>query len=238
MEYNANNYQPVQGGIGPHPLGMFDFNITATSVVPTQNKDGGMFVVEFTSPAGKIVNRYNMWNKSQVAVDIANKELSALCHATGIFQLSFPSDQNGMPILSQPQGVALIGGVGRMEIGPQMKKDESGKFVETGYVEIKRVFDKYGNEPGRPNSAPQQSPQVNPAPNSAPMTQTPGGGWGNAQQPPNNPAPPAGAPQGWGNANQAPQQPSSPPANNWQPPNGQPQQPQPGNAPNRPAWAG
>lgn len=221
--FDATNIPPQQG-TAQHPPGMFDFMISHTEIKENKDKTGGYLEVEFSSPAGRAYMRYNLWNQSAVAVEIANKQLSALCHATGVFRLDFANE-----------AAALRNARGRMEVGPQ--KDDK-------FTEIKRVFDTQGNEPGKSNTAPQQSPQVNPAPNPAPMTQAPGGGgWGNAQQPPNNPAPSAGAPQGWGNANQAPQQPSSPPANNWQqpgqsPPNGQPQQPQPGNAPNRPAWAG
>lgn len=217
--FDATNIPPQQG-TAQHPPGMFDFMISHTEIKENKDKTGGYLEVEFSSPAGRAYMRYNLWNQSAVAVEIANKQLSALCHATGVFRLDFANE-----------AAALRNARGRMEVGPQ--KDDK-------FTEIKRVFDTQGNEPGKSNAAPQQSPQVNPAPNPAPMTQAPGGGWGNAQQPTNNPAPPASAPQGWGNANQAPQQPSSPPANNWQPPNGQPQQPQQpqGNAPNRPAWAG
>lgn len=201
--FDANQVTPKQG-FDAHPPGMFDFNISNTSIVPTKDNNGGMFVIDFQTPAGKITKRYNIWNQSQAAVDIANKELSALCHATGVFKVDWSNE-----------GAALRGAVGRIEVGPQ-KNDEQ-------YMEVKRVFDKNGNEPGRPNSAPQTQQQPtgnnwsNPAnqqqnnavnnngaaANNPPLQQNNAGGWGN--QPPTNTAQPqqsgpTGLPQNqWGN---------------------------------------
>lgn len=206
-QFDASTVQPQQGG-GGHPPGMHDFQISNTEIKSNKDNTGGMLVVEFASPAGKIVNRYNLWNPSASAVEMANKELSALCHAVGIFRLDFSNE-----------AAALRGGRGRMEVGPQSN--------DSKYMEIKRVFDSQGNEPGRPAVAGagqqqpnpgggwgQQQPQQQQQPN-PPMQQQPGGGWG-APNPP-NPAPaPAG---GW-------QQPANPGGG-----------PAPGGAPNAPPWA-
>ncbi len=89
--FDATNVKPRQG-FDIHPAGMFDFQISNTYIKPTASNDGGMFVVEFTTPAGRIENRYNLWNKSETAVKIAQGELSALCHATGVYRISFPKD--------------------------------------------------------------------------------------------------------------------------------------------------
>lgn len=185
--FDATNIPPEQG-IGAHPPGMFDATISNTEVKPNKDNTGGYLEVEFTTAAGRIINRYNLWNQSQQAVEIANKQLSALCHATGTFRLDFNN-----------KAAALRGLPLRIEVAPQ-KNDPQ-------YVEVKKVFDKHGNEPGRapmgapaqqqPMQQPQQQPQQQ-----APMQQQPGGGWGNPQP---NPAPqqqPQGQPQGqpaWGN---------------------------------------
>lgn len=200
--FDASTVQPQQGATVPPP-GHYPFTISNTSIVPTKDNTGGMFVVEFTTPAGVISNRYNLWNQNSQAVEIAQKQLSALCHATGIFKLDW-----------QNEGAALRGARGTLEVGKQK---------DTEYMEVKKVFDVSGNEPGKPPKQPETQMQ--------PQGQTQnGGGWGGGQT-----QAPQGQPQGWGNPNPAPQpqpqpQPNAAPAG-WQ------QQP-PSNGSANPPWAG
>lgn len=234
---------PPQQGISTHPAGMFAFQITNTYLKDTpvkeQVKTGAMLVVEFTSDAGRIENRYNIVNPSQQAMEIAQKELSALTHAIGIFQVAFPKKPDGTPNYEMA-GHTLRGGRGKMEVAPQT--DKEGK--PNGYMEVKKVFDINGNEPGKGGGG-------------APMTQQANGSWSNNQQPqqnngwnnqppqqqPQNNPPPQQQPtqqqqppQGWNNQPQQGQQ--QQPNNGWQqqPPQnqGQPQQQQGNGAP---PWA-
>lgn len=224
--FDARTVQPSQGMEG-HPPGRFPFTITNTYAKENSAQTGAMLVVELTSDVGRIENRYNIWNNSAKAVEIAQKELSALCHAVNIFRVTFPR----LPDNSYDMANAareLRGGRGIMEVAPQT--DKEGK--PNGYMEVKKVLDANGNEPGKSGSAPQpQQPQQaqnnnwggnqQPQP-SQPMTQQPQGGWGNSQQP-SNPTPAANsAPQQWGNGGAAPQA---------QPQQGQPQGWSPGGAP-------
>ena len=214
-QFDATQFTPSQGG-GAHPLGIFDAQVSMTECKPSKNdpQNAGLFEVEFTTPAGRIVKRYNLWNPSTQAVEIAQKELSALCYATGIFRLDFNND-----------GAAIRGA--RCKIDVQQQIDSKTK-QPTQYVEVAKVLDLNGNEPGRPsNPAPQT--QAAPQAPAAPMTQQPGGGWGNTQaQPAAAPAPnpgwggapanaaPAAAPApGWGGAPQA--APNAAPAGNAPP---------------------
>lgn len=179
--FDANSVIPQQGG-GRHPPGnKFPFEITSTVVTPTKDNKGGMFVVEFTSPAGSIKNNYNLWNENDTARKIAQQELSALCHAVGRFQIDFKND-----------GAALRGGRGLMDVGFQKGQEPSTEKPEGGYVELKKVYDSAGNEPGKANV--QQQPQT------AQNNQWNGGGqqqsaqqptqqgnWGGSQQTANQP---------------------------------------------------
>jgi hypothetical protein len=209
--FDASTVPPEQGG-SKHPIGLYPFSIKNTDIAPSKDNDQSgnpksvMFVVTFETPAGTIDKRYNLKHENNVAVEIAQKQLSALCHATGIFKLNWAN-----------KGRELVGGRGSIEVGWQ-KDQEPGSEKggpNGGYVEVKKVFDAAGNEPGKaPAGAapqPQQQPQQwsNPpqqqAPQQAPMQQQPSGGWN---------APPQGqpqqqAPQGqpaWGNQ-AAPQNP-------------------------------
>lgn len=187
--FDATQHQPMQGVGEGHPKGKFPATISNTLIKPTNAGDGGMFVVEFTTQAGTISNRYNLWNPSPKAVEISHKELSALCHATGVFRVGMEND-----------GAALRGASLMIEVDDQ--KDKDGK--PNGYVEVKKVYDKNGNEPGKPptNQPQPQGQQGGWAQNAAPVPQAPiqqnpSGGWNAAPQAQAAPAAPPPQ-QGWG----------------------------------------
>ncbi len=201
--FNANQFKPMYGFDKVMP-GKYPFRISNTEIVPTKDQSGGMFVVTFQTPSGSIQDRYNLWNASPKAVEIAHSQLSALCHCVGVFQLDWPNE-----------GAALRNAEGMIEVGFQKGQEPTPENPNGGYTEIKRIYDKNGNEPGKgPNTAPQAaqgaawqpSPQANTGVGGAPMTQQTNGGWGAATpnpQPTAQPAPPNTAPA-W-QQNQQPQ---------------------------------
>lgn len=215
--FDATQYAPEQGS-PTHPIGKFPAYVSNTSIQPTRDNDGGMFVVEYTTEQGKISHRFNLWNQNQKAVDIAHKQLSAVSHATGVFKI----DMNN-------EGAALRNARLMIEVGKQK---------DTDYTEVKRVYDPNGNEPGKPMNtpasngpgfapAPQQpvqggfapNPQQGFQPGPAPVQNGPAPGWGGApaqQEQPQQPQ--GGAPWGGGAPTQqqapAPAQQSAAPG--WQ----------------------
>lgn len=200
FQFNANQYEPNQGlGIHP-PAQKIPFTITGTSIVETKDKTGAMLVVEFTSPIGMLINRYNIHNTNPKTVEIAFGQLSALCRAVGIYQIDGANECAG-----------LRGGKGLMDVGYQKGESPAENPDAKGYTELKRVYDAAGNDPSKPAQA-QTSGFAAPAtagsqPQSGqPMTQQPGGGWGTP------------APQG-NPAQQQPQaqQPASQQGQAWQP---------------------
>lgn len=177
--FDANQHAPQQVG-GKHPPGnKFPFAITNTEVKEVKGGGGKfLFEVTCTSPAGSIRNNYNLWNDSDQARKISVGQLSALCHATGIFKVSFDD-----PIKEGPGGKELIGGKGLMDVGFQSGSEPSAEKPEGGYVEIKKVYDVHGNEPGnKPAQAQTNKPEDKPAVQN---------GWGA----PNNANPPGSG--GW-----------------------------------------
>lgn len=186
--FNANQFEPNQGGQA-HPVGLkFPFTITNTEIKENSAKTGGYFQVELTSPVGSIKKAYNIWYKGEneaKTVEIAHGQLSALCRAANIYQIDWGNE-----------GAALRGGRGMMDIGYQKGEEPTPEKPGGGYVEVKRVYDAAGNEPGKPPTQPQGSPA--PAQNQ-PMTQQPGGGWGQGQA---NPNPVQQQPQGQQNPSQ------------------------------------
>lgn len=195
QDFDARSVQPQQpSGMGSHPAGMFDFQISNTFLKPSENNNHLMLHIEFTSPAGRHVERFIVDGNSPQAIDIANKQLSAICHVVGIFNITYPKNPDGT--INMPEGGrSLRGARGKMDIGFQKGHEPTAEKPAGGYVEIKKYYDVNGNEPGKQGSAPQpvaaqQAPQGQPQGN---------GGW----QQPANPAPSQSAQQpAWGGAPQ------------------------------------
>src|SRR6267154_6238937 len=169
--FDANQFEPRQSA-GGHPIGnKFPFEISHTEVKPTSAGTGGLFEVTFTTPAGQIINRYNLFNQSVKAVEIAHGQFSALCRAVVRYQVDFNND-----------GAILRGARGCLDVGWQKGEELTAGRPEGGYVEVKKVYDVNGNEPGK---APAQAqPQGHVATGQGqPLQQQPGGGWGNGAQP-------------------------------------------------------
>lgn len=197
MIFNAHQFAPNQG-MTAHPVGQgFDAVITDTKVVPTgvtqdnPQGTGKSFNVEFTTPLGKLINRYNMWNNNAKTVEISVGQLSALCHVTGVMQIDL-SDQ---AIAAGIAGAALRNQRCKIDVVHQLDADKK----PTQYTQLSRVLDTAGHEPGKApaGQVAQQQPQT---------VQQP------IQQPNPNPAPNA-----WANPPQSPQQPQQP--TQWQPGN-------------------
>lgn len=190
--FDATQHKPIQGGEG-HPVGKFPFKISHTEIVPTKDQSGGMFVVEFTTPAGSIKNRYNLWNQSPKAVEIAHGQLSALCHAVGVFRLDM-----------QNEGAALRNAQGQLEVGYQKGEEPTPDKPGGGYVEVKKVFDSAGNEPGK-GPAPAPSPaQQSSGWNGNPAAQPALSGWQGQPQATHTTPQVAQQNPAWGQTGQAP----------------------------------
>jgi hypothetical protein len=181
--FNANQFEPNQGMSGHPPCQKAPFTITDTAIVENKAKDGGMFVVHLTSPMGTQVHRYNIWNKEPKAVEIAHGQLSALCRATGRYQIDWGNE-----------GAALKGGQGLMDIGYQKGEEPTAEKPNGGYTELKKVYDMAGNEPGKSGQQAQPQAQAQPQQN-APMVSQGNGAWGQTAP---NPNPSQQAPQGQG----------------------------------------
>jgi len=199
LNFDATKFNPEQG-VGKHPTGKFPAVISAVSVEENRNKDGGYFSVTFTTQVGQIDKNYNLWfsnpnDGQKKAIEIAQNNLSALCHATGVFRLG--------------DGKELINARCMIEVTPQKKDDK--------YNEVSRVYDANGNEPGKAPAQPQpqqqgggwggSQPQQPPQQPMQPPAQVNGAGWQPQQQtaPAASPGPQPG--QGWQPGGTLPQTP-------------------------------
>lgn len=223
--FDATQWNPEQSA-GQLPIGRHKVVIEDSEVKGNAANTGGYLaltlqVIEGPSAGSSGVMRLNLYNQNQKAVEIAHRELSAICHAVGVFNVRDSAQLHNLPFM--------------VEVGNQKPSQEQEARRAAGeevslFTEVKKIFDVNGNAPGKkPTSQPAQAPQAAPAPVAPPTAQP-------AQFAPNvapaswgaQPDPTATA-GGWAPPAQAAPAPTAPPAaQGWQ-----------GGAPagDKPAWA-
>lgn len=197
--FDARTVDPTQGA-GSLPVGKHPVVITASEIKPTSDNSGGMLVLDLQIIDGPNKGttgnyRLNLYNKSAKACEIAHKQMSAVCHVTGIYNVTDSSQLHNIPFV--------------IEVALQSGEEAAAK----GYTEVKRVYDMQGNEPGKqgqPPAAPQpQAQQFAPPAQQQAAAPAPAAAWGTPTQ--QQAAAPAPAPAAaWGN--QAGQQQAAAPA--------------------------
>ena len=222
--FNAQQYDPTQG-VGGLPVGKHPVIVESSEVKANSKNDGGYLqlnlkIIDGPSAGSVGAYRLNLYHQNQQTVEIAHRQLSAVCHVVGVFNVQDTQQLHNIPFI----------------VEVDFQKGEEAR--QKGYTEVKRVFDINGNEPGK---AGQGQPAAQPQGGFGQPAQQPGA-WGGqpAQQPAQQPQQPQGG-AAWGQPAQQPaQQPATAPAGNGAPAWGQPQQPaqQPAQQPqgNAPAW--
>ena len=232
--FNANNFDPTQG-VGGLPIGRHPVVVDSSEVKANKANDGGYLQLNLKvidGPQAGTVGAYrlNLYHSNPQTVEIANRQLSAISHVTGVYMIQDSAQLHNIPFV--------------IEVGPQ--KDAQ-------YTEVKKVFDINGNEPGKaPQGGGAAQPQNNGGfggqqqqPNNGQQGGQQGAGW---QQPGGNQGQQGGQQGGQGGGWQPPAdngQQQQPPANGggawggqagaaqpqgggFQPPAGGQQQPQGG----------
>lgn len=221
--FNAQQYDPTQG-VGSLPIGKHPVIVESSEVKANKANDGGYLqlnlrIIDGPQQGTTGAYRLNLYHTNQQTVEIAHRQLSAICHVIGVFQVNDSSQLHNLPFL--------------VEVGPQ-KNDPQ-------YTEVKKVYDMNGNEPGKagqgaapaqPQNAgfgqqPQQQPNNGAGFGQQPQGQQPqqGGAWGQQpQQQPQQPAQGGGAAWGQQQPAQQPQQPQGGAAWGQQPQQNGPQQ--------------
>jgi len=198
--FNAQQFDPTQG-VGGLPIGRHPVVVESSEVKANKANDGGYLQLNLKvidGPQQGVTGAYrlNLYHSNQQTVEIAHRQLSAVCHVVGVFNVQDSGQLHGIPFV--------------IEVGPQ-KNDPQ-------YTEVKKVFDINGNEPGQAgqgNAPAQPQGQQGGAPQGQQQPAQNGGGWGGQQQAPANngqQAPQGGAPAWGGNQGGNQQQ----PANNGQ----------------------
>ena len=190
--FNAQQYDPTQGG-GSLPVGRLPVIVESSEVKANKANDGGYLQLNLKLIDGPQTGttgayRLNLYHSNPQTAEIAHRQLSAICHCVGVFNVQDSSQLHNIPFI--------------IEVGLQKGEEAAQK----GYTEVKKVFDINGNEPGKAGQgAPAAQPQQQPAQG--------GEAWGGqpAQQPA---AQPQGNAPAWGGGQPAQQQPQGAPAGN------------------------
>lgn len=100
--FNAAEVEP-QSSFDPIPAGDYVAMIVDSEMKPTKNGQGEYLQLVFEVCDGdhtgrKIFARLNLNNPNQTAVDIAQRELSAICHAVGVLTPNDSSDLHDKPM--------------------------------------------------------------------------------------------------------------------------------------------
>src|SRR4051812_29366677 len=101
LTFNAKAVAPQQV-FDPIPKGWYLLAITASELKPTKGEGGQALNCEFTVLEGefkgrKVFDRFNIKNKSKKAEEIGQQQLSAICHAVGVFVVEDSSQLHNKP---------------------------------------------------------------------------------------------------------------------------------------------
>ena len=193
--FNAQQFDPTQGG-GSLPVGRHPVIIESSEVKANKANDGGYLQLNLKLIEGPQMGttgayRLNLYHSNPQTAEIAHRQLSAICHVIGVFNVQDSAQMHNIPFI--------------IEVGFQKGHEPGSNPEAKGYTEVKKVFDINGNEPGKAGQgAPAAQPQQQPAAQ---------GGFGQ-QQPAQQPQQPQGNAPAWGGGQPAQQQPQGAPAGN------------------------
>jgi hypothetical protein len=177
FQFNSQGIDAQYGGAGGLPLGKHPVVIVESNLKPTKDNTGGYLelvleAIDGPAKGQRTVDRLNLHNKSEVAVRIANQQLAAYCHVTGVYAFNATEELHGKPF--------VVDMVQRTDQGAQ-----------PGQTEIGKLFDINGNEPGKAGAG---APTGGAPGAGAPTGGAPGAG---APPPPSTGGQPSGG-QPWG----------------------------------------
>lgn len=101
--FDATQVAPRED-FSPIPVGEYSAHIVDSDVKPTKNNTGHYAELEFEVTAGefkgrKVWARLNLDNPNPKAVEIAQRELSAICHAVGVLQVTDTQQLHYKPLV-------------------------------------------------------------------------------------------------------------------------------------------
>lgn len=211
LNFDANAIQP-DTSFDPIPAGWYNAIIDESEMKPTRDGSGAYLALRFNVIDGqyagrKVFTRLNLRNQNPVAQDIAQKQLSSICHAVNVLNVQDSSQLHALPL----------------QIRVKVTNDPTGQYEPSNEISgYKAIGAANGQGAAAPLAAPAYTAPAAPVAPVAPAApvapvqpQTaPAGTW----------QPPANVQQQWAQPAQ-PAQPQAAPAPQWA--NGAPTQPAP-----------
>lgn len=101
--FNAENVEPQQGSFEPIPAGWYTCMITDSEFKSTKNGNGEYLQLRLDVIDGEyekrvLFDRLNLNNPNQTAVEIAQRQLSAICRAVGVMTPQDSADLHDKPL--------------------------------------------------------------------------------------------------------------------------------------------
>ena len=180
LNFDANAIQP-DTSFDPIPAGWYNAIIDESEMKPTRDGSGAYLALRFNIIDGqyagrKVFTRLNLRNQNPVAQDIAQKQLSSICHAVNVMQIQDSSQLHALP----------------MQIRVKVTNDPTGQYDPSNEISgYKAVGAGNGQGVAAPLAAPAYTAPAAPVAPAQPATQpaAPAPQWANNE--PTQPAPTA-----------------------------------------------
>lgn len=165
INFNATTVDPTTGGTDIFETGDYGFIITGSSTKPTKKNDGTILQFDCKctdeGQAGKMTAiRLNIQNPNAQTVEIAFRDLSAICHVVGVLHMTDTMQLHGRPFRM------------RLEKQPRSDKPELFENAIRGYLDANGQPPKAGTPAGAGAGAP-AAPQPPAPPAAAPAPVAP-----------------------------------------------------------------
>ena len=103
LNFDARTVEPSTGTAEALPAGWYNVAIEDSEMKPTRDGSGAMLVLSFRVLDGqyanrKIASRLNLRNNNAQAVEIAYRDLSAICHAVQVVTVQDSAELHGKPL--------------------------------------------------------------------------------------------------------------------------------------------
>lgn len=189
LNFDASTVSPSES-IEAIPAGWYNAQIDQSEMKPTKDGSGAYLELRFSVLDGqyanrKVFGRLNLRNANPVAQEIAYKQLSAICHATGVLQVQDSQQLHGRPMKIK---VSVRAASGDYEASNELK----------AFKNINEQVDGPVGAPAAQGGAPWAGQQAPAAQQAAPWAGAPAATPAPTQQfapPVQAPAPAAAAPQ-------------------------------------------
>lgn len=142
LNFDANQVEP-DAGMDVVPAGWYNVAVDETEMKPTKSGDGAYLKFRFNILDGqyhgrKLFINLNLRNPNPQTVEIAQRQLSAICHATGVLNLQDTQQLYGIPL----------------KVKVSVRKDSTGQYEDQNDIKSFKNINEQVDMAGGP--APQQ----------------------------------------------------------------------------------